>query len=58
MLILFFKSHAPRKAARKRARTDGDEALEKIRSIWEERVDDAETDEDREHAERELQKIE
>jgi uncharacterized protein YgfB (UPF0149 family) len=58
MLILFLKSNGPRKATRKRSRTDGDEALEKIRSILEERVDEAKTDEDREHAERELQKIE
>ncbi len=59
MLILFFKAIDAGKSERKRSRTGGgDEALEKIRAILQERVDDAETDEDRERAERELQKIE
>jgi hypothetical protein len=59
MLILFFKAIDASKSERKRSRTGGgDEALEKIRAILQERVDDAETDEDRERAERELQKIE
>ena len=59
MLILFFKAIDAGKSERKRSRTGGgDEALEKIRAILQERVDDPETDEDRERAERELQKIE
>jgi len=58
MLTLFFKSIEASKSWRKRRRTDGgDEALEKIRIILQERVDEAETDEDREWAERELRKV-
>jgi hypothetical protein len=58
MLILFFKSLDASKSERKRSRTGGgDEALENIRIILQQRVDEAETDEDRELAERELRKV-
>ena len=58
MLIVFFKSLEASKSERKRSRPGGgDEALEKIRIILQERVDEAETDEDREQAERELRKV-
>ena len=59
MLILFFKSMDASRSERKRSRIGGgDEALEKIRVIFQQRVEDAETDEDRERAERELRKVE
>lgn len=58
MLILFFKSIGASSPRRTRRRTIGDEALKKIRAILQERVDEAETDEDQERAEREIQKIE
>jgi hypothetical protein len=58
MMIIFFKSFDTRAPERKRSRTDGgDEALEKIRIIFQQRVDEAETAEDRERAERELEKL-
>lgn len=58
MLILFIKALDGSKSERKRSPTEGgDEALEKIRAIFLERVKEAETDEERERAERELQKI-
>jgi hypothetical protein len=58
MLILFLKSIDAKKSERRRGRIGGgDEALEKIRIIFQQRVDDAETAEDRERAERELRKV-
>lgn len=58
MLILFLKAIGPSLSASKCRRTGGgDEALEKIRIILQERVDEAETDEDRERAERELRQL-
>lgn len=58
MLILFLKAADASESERKRSRTGGgDEALEKIRAIFLERVDEAETEEDRERAEHELRKL-
>jgi hypothetical protein len=56
MMILFLKSIDAKKSERKRS-SGGDEALEKIRIIFQQRVDEAETDEDRERAEQELEKL-
>jgi hypothetical protein len=53
-MILFFKAVDPDE---ERDRSEGDEALEKIRAIFEARVKEAKTDEDRERAERELRKV-
>lgn len=58
MLILFLKAADASESERNRSRTSGgDEALEKIRVIFQQRVDEAETDEDRERAQRELDKL-
>ncbi|MGJ4997895.1 hypothetical protein ACQR0Z_25975 [Bradyrhizobium sp. HKCCYLS3077] len=57
-LILFLKPIDAKKSERKRGCIGGgDEALEEIRIIFQERVDEVETDEDREKAKRELRKV-
>lgn len=58
MLILFLKSIDDSPSERKRSRTGGgDEALEKIRVIFQQRVDEAKTAEDREREGRWLRDV-